>query len=72
MEKEPTNLQAQSLGQLIDRGVARGQFPFFFFLNVSNTHMITTEGYIGMALVGGAAAVGTLLIAGLIRRAARK
>ncbi|KAF8817569.1 mitochondrial fission 1 protein [Phlegmacium glaucopus] len=53
MEKEPTNLQAQSLGQLIDKGVAR-------------------EGYIGMALVGGAAAVGTLLIAGLIRRAARK
>jgi len=53
IEKEPTNLQAQSLGQLIDRGVAR-------------------EGYIGMALVGGAAAVGTLLIAGLIRRAARK
>jgi len=53
IEKEPTNLQAQSLGQLIDKGVAR-------------------EGYIGMALVGGAAAVGTLLIAGLIRRAARK
>jgi len=53
IEKEPTNLQAQSLGQLIDKGVAR-------------------EGYIGMALVGGAAALGTLLIAGLIRRAARK
>ncbi|KAF8159686.1 hypothetical protein B0H34DRAFT_413673 [Crassisporium funariophilum] len=52
-EKEPTNLQAQSLKQLIDRGVAR-------------------EGYIGMALVGGAAAVGTLILAGLIRRAARK
>ena len=36
------------------------------------TPVLTTEGYIGMALVGGAAAVGTLLIAGLIRRAARK
>jgi fission 1 protein len=72
IEKEPTNLQAQSLGQLIDRGVARGQFPFCFSLYTPYTYMITTEGYIGMALVGGAAAVGTLLIAGLIRRAARK
>ncbi|KAJ6581373.1 hypothetical protein B0H19DRAFT_929784 [Mycena capillaripes] len=53
MEKEPTNMQAISLGQLIDKGVAR-------------------EGYIGMALVGGAAAIGTLLVAGLIRRATRK
>ena len=30
------------------------------------------EGYIGMAIAGGAAAVGTLLIAGLVRRATRK
>ncbi|KAL4255466.1 Mitochondrial fission 1 protein, partial [Pleurotus pulmonarius] len=49
LEKEPTNLQAQSLSQLIDSGVAK-------------------EGYIGMAMVGGVAAVGTLLLAGLIRR----
>lgn len=34
--------------------------------------MIIAEGYIGMALVGGAAAVGALLIAGLVRRAAHK
>ncbi|KAE9401100.1 mitochondrial fission 1 protein [Gymnopus androsaceus JB14] len=53
MEKEPTNLQALSLGQLIDKGVAK-------------------EGYIGMALVGGAAAIGTIVLAGLIRRATRK
>ncbi|KAJ7504512.1 hypothetical protein B0H11DRAFT_1982740 [Mycena galericulata] len=53
MEKEPTNMQAHSLSQLIDKGVAR-------------------EGYIGMALVGGAAAIGTLLVAALIRRATRK
>ncbi|KAJ3992760.1 hypothetical protein F5050DRAFT_1786716 [Lentinula boryana] len=53
MEKEPTNLQALSLGQLIEKGV-------------------TKEGYIGMALVGGAAALGTLVLAGLIRRATRK
>jgi mitochondrial fission 1 protein len=46
-------MQALSLSQLIEKGVAR-------------------EGYIGMALVGGAAAVGTILLAGLIRRAARK
>ncbi|KXN86626.1 Mitochondria fission 1 protein [Leucoagaricus sp. SymC.cos] len=53
LEKEPTNLQAQSLSQLIEKAV-------------------TKEGYIGMVLVGGAAAIGGLLLAGLIRRAARK
>ncbi|CAL1714685.1 unnamed protein product [Somion occarium] len=47
-EKEPTNMQASSLEQLIDDRVKR-------------------EGYIGMALVGGAAAIGTILLAGLIR-----
>jgi len=52
LEKEPSNLQAQSLAQLIDKGVTR-------------------EGYIGMAIVGGAAALGTLVLASLIRRAAR-
>ncbi|KAH9479576.1 mitochondrial membrane protein [Psilocybe cubensis] len=50
LEKEPTNLQAQSLAQLISKGAAR-------------------DGYIGMAIVGGVAAVGTILLAGLIRRA---
>ncbi|EGN96596.1 hypothetical protein SERLA73DRAFT_154104 [Serpula lacrymans var. lacrymans S7.3] len=53
IEKEPTNLQAQSLGSLIDKDVAR-------------------DGYIGMALAGGIAALGTLLVAGFIRRATRK
>ncbi|KAH9991128.1 mitochondrial fission 1 protein [Russula vinacea] len=53
LEREPTNLQAQSLNLLIDQAVKR-------------------EGYIGMAIAGGAAAVGTLLLAGLVRRAARK
>ncbi|CAK5273953.1 unnamed protein product [Mycena citricolor] len=53
LEKEPSNLQAASLSQLIDKGVTR-------------------EGYIGMAIVGGVAALGTLLAAGLIRRATRK
>lgn len=72
MEKEPTNLQAQSLGQLIDKGVARGQYLSFFSLPAPYTYMIIAEGYIGMALVGGAAAVGALLIAGLVRRAAHK
>ncbi|KAF8631857.1 hypothetical protein AX15_002127 [Amanita polypyramis BW_CC] len=51
--KEPANLQAQSLAQLIDRAV-------------------TKEGYIGMALAGGAVAIGTLLIASLARRAIRR
>jgi len=53
IQKEPGNLQAQSLGSLIDKGLAR-------------------EGYIGMALAGGAAAVGTLIIASMVRRASRK
>ncbi|GLB41891.1 putative mitochondrial fission 1 protein [Lyophyllum shimeji] len=53
LEKESTNLQAQSLAQLIDKGIAR-------------------EGYIGMALAGGAAALGTILLATLVRRATRK
>ncbi|KAI9428927.1 hypothetical protein H4582DRAFT_1939691 [Lactarius indigo] len=53
LEREPTNLQAQSLDGLIDTAVKR-------------------EGYVGMAIAGGAAAVGTLLLAGLIRRATRK
>ncbi|KAG1808611.1 uncharacterized protein BJ212DRAFT_1382043 [Suillus subaureus] len=53
LSREPTNLQAQSLASLIDKGVTR-------------------EGYVGMALAGGVAAVGTLVIAGLIRRATRK
>ncbi|OAX43941.1 mitochondrial fission 1 protein [Rhizopogon vinicolor AM-OR11-026] len=53
LSREPTNLQAQSLASLIDKGVAR-------------------EGYVGMALAGGVAALGTLLVAGLIRRATRK
>jgi len=53
LEKEPTNLQAQSLASLIEQAVTR-------------------EGYVGMALAGGVAALGTLVIAGLIRRSVRK
>lgn len=29
LNKEPTNMQAQSLGGLIDKGVARGEFTRF-------------------------------------------
>jgi len=53
LEKEPSNMQALSLAQLIEKAVTR-------------------EGYIGMALAGGAAAIGTLILAGILRRAARK
>ncbi|GJE91021.1 mitochondrial fission protein Fis1 domain-containing protein [Phanerochaete sordida] len=53
MEKEPTNLQAQSLQTLIEKKV-------------------THEGYIGMAIVGGVAALGALVAASIIRRATRK
>ena len=34
--------------------------------------MVLVEGYVGMAIAGGAAAVGAILLAGLIRRATRK
>jgi fission 1 protein len=40
----------------------------FYLLELCNS----TEGYVGMAIAGGVAAVGTLLVAGLIRRANRK
>ncbi|KAF9786272.1 mitochondrial fission 1 protein [Thelephora terrestris] len=53
LEKEPTNLQAQSLNNLIEDKATR-------------------DGYIGMAIAGGAAAVGALLLTSLVRRAVRK
>ncbi|KIJ20872.1 hypothetical protein PAXINDRAFT_165700 [Paxillus involutus ATCC 200175] len=53
LQKEPTNMQAQSLGSLIEQAV-------------------TKEGYVGMALAGSVAAISTLLVASLIRRATRK
>jgi len=53
LEKEPGNLQALSLRDLIDRAVAK-------------------EGYIGLAIAGGAAAVGAIVVGSLVRRAMRK
>ena len=74
MEKEPANLQAQSLGQLIDKRAATGESLRsdidFVFTNDALGSFV--DGYIGMALAGGAAAVGAIILAGLIRRAARK
>ncbi|THH05267.1 hypothetical protein EW145_g4920 [Phellinidium pouzarii] len=52
LDKEPTNLQAQSLANLIDAKMTR-------------------EGYIGLAIAGGVAALSTLLVAGFVRRANR-
>ena len=72
LDKEPTNMQAQSLAQLIDKGVTRGASLLYTFALSCAMLTCLVEGYIGMALAGGAAAVGTLLLAGLIRRAARK
>jgi fission 1 protein len=46
LEKEPTNLQAISLDQLIESAIKR-------------------EGYIGMALTGGAIAAATVIAAGV-------
>jgi hypothetical protein len=69
LEKEPTNLQAQSLSSLIDKGVARGTcFDDSSFTSL----IIVAEGYIGMALAGGAAALGVIAVTALIRRATRK
>ncbi|KAI0343238.1 mitochondrial fission 1 protein [Trametopsis cervina] len=53
LDKEPSNLQAQSLSGLIEKKVTR-------------------DGYIGMAMVGGVAAVSALVATALIRRATRK
>lgn len=49
IDKEPHNLQAQSLNDLIDKSITR-------------------EGYIGMGLAGGAALLGTILIASIVRK----
>ncbi|EIM22799.1 mitochondria fission 1 protein [Wallemia mellicola] len=48
LSKEPNNLQARSLNQLIDRAWAK-------------------EGYIGLAIGGGAVTLGALLIGSLLR-----
>jgi fission 1 protein len=63
------NLQAQSLAQLIDRAVTKGKAHPRILLTAD---LFYPEGYIGMALVGGAAAVGTILLASLVRRAVRR
>lgn len=68
-EKEPTNMQASSLEQLIDDRVKRGTRTSQTSSAAFTVTDTITEGYIGMALVGGAAAIGTILLAGLIRRA---
>jgi len=53
LEKEPNNLQAQSLASLIDKGVQR-------------------DGYVGLAIAGGAAALGIGLIAAVMRGGGRR
>lgn len=70
MEKEPTNLQAQSLANLIEKKVTHGTFkatpvPLAKLI-------ILPDGYIGMAIVGGVMAVSAILAGSLIRRAFRK
>lgn len=53
LEKEPTNIQAQSLNQLIDGAVAK-------------------EGYVGLALAGGAATVAGLVLTALLSGRSRR
>lgn len=74
IDKEPSNMQALSLASLIDKGVTRGSsLPTTFIIVIALTpSQPSIEGYIGMALAGGAAAIGAILVGGLIRRAARK
>jgi hypothetical protein len=60
-------MQALSLDQLIDKGVAHGESFFYIFL-----YLYSADSYTGMAIVGGAVALSALLVAGLIRRATRK
>ncbi|GAA6051928.1 hypothetical protein JCM3770_006581 [Rhodotorula araucariae] len=53
LEKEPNNIQAQSLNQLIEQAVAK-------------------EGYVGMAIAGGAAAAAGILFAALVTSRGRR
>lgn len=62
-------MQAMSLAQLIDKGVAKGRFIVYFAMSTHHRH---TDSYIGMAIVGGAVAVGAVLVTSLLRRASRK
>ncbi|KAH8926240.1 mitochondrial fission 1 protein [Atractiella rhizophila] len=52
LEKEPKNLQAQSLADLIEKGVQR-------------------DGYLGLAIAGGAAAIGAVALF-MLRNGARR
>jgi hypothetical protein len=79
LEREPGNLQAQSLNQLIEKGVARGKFQSAAPFGLDSRTDFSTallggtnaEGYLGMALIGGAAAVASIAVAGLMRRGRR-
>ncbi|GAA6009021.1 Fis1p [Rhodotorula paludigena] len=53
LEKEPNNIQAQSLDQLVEQAVAK-------------------EGYVGMAIAGGAAAAAGILFAALMSSRGRR
>lgn len=65
-------MQAQSLASLIDKKVTNGACPACVLIREHVLTPPTLEGYIGMAIVGGVAAVGALVAASLIRRATRK
>lgn len=65
LDKEPGNLQAQSLGAIIDKAATRGKV--LFLRPSSYIDAFASDSYVGMAIAGGAAALGTLLIAGLIK-----
>jgi len=52
LDREPNNMQAQSLHALIEQGIAK-------------------EGYIGMALLGGAVTVTGVVLTALLRRGRR-
>lgn len=54
-------MQAQSLHALIEQGIAKGMYATL-------TH---AEGYIGMALLGGAATVTGVVLTALLRRGRR-
>lgn len=82
LEKEPNNIQAQSLKQLIEAAVAKGAsfFPLVpstsFFApagtETSAVSTIRTEGYVGMAIAGGAAAAAGILFAAFMGAKGRR
>ncbi|POY70517.1 hypothetical protein BMF94_6431 [Rhodotorula taiwanensis] len=68
LEKEPNNMQSQSLKQLIESAVAKGEFQ----PGPLTDRLESTEGYVGMAIAGGAAAAAGIMFAAFMGARGRR